>query len=170
MRGHFRSTQRPRAGFLRDSTTACALLSLDMPAPNVRGRDFMGTVRFISAAALFAFVCVAPASARAQEIDAPSQQVSASPFLIMFKYFNVEYERRLTKASTWGVSTSFVPGRNADYRNVGGFWHFYPGGRALQGFYIGGRVQMHHGSALTESANFRGVGFELGKKWIVGRR
>ena len=130
----------------------------------------MGTIRLISAAALFALACVAPASAHAQESDAPTQQVSASPFLLMYKYFNVEYERRLTKATTWGVSTSFVPGRNADYRNVGGFWHFYPGGRALQGFYIGGRVQLHHGSALHESANFGGVGFELGKNWIIGRR
>ena len=35
---------------------------------------------------------------------------------------------------------------------------------------IGGRVQLHHGSALHESANFGGVGFELGKNWIIGRR
>jgi hypothetical protein len=123
-----------------------------------------------SAAALSGLLCLVPASAFAQSADAPKQQVSASPFLVMYKYFNVEFERRATQASTWGVSTSFVPGRDANYRNVGGFWHYYPGGRALQGFYIGGRVQVHHGSTLTESATLGGVGFELGKNWIVGRR
>jgi len=133
----------------------------------VRGRTFMRPIRLIvSAAALSGILLPAPAHAQ----DAPRQQISASPFLIMYKYFNVEFERRATEGTTWGVSTSFVPGRNADYRNVGGFWHYYPGGRALQGFYIGGRVQLHHGSTLTESATLGGVGFELGKNWIVGRR
>jgi hypothetical protein len=128
---------------------------------------------FVSAAALSA-ICLAPAAAYAQSADVtggePQQQVSASPFLLMYKYFNVEYERRATNASTWGVSTAFLPVGGADYRNVGGFWHFYPGGRALRGFYLGGRVQVHHGSSDGESATLGGVGFELGKNWIVGRR
>jgi hypothetical protein len=127
-------------------------------------------------------MCSMPQRAQAQTPDTPTsqvsiapslsdakQQISASPFLVMWKYFNVEYERRATKANT-GVSTSFVPGRDADYRNVGAFWHYYPAGRALHGFYLGGRVQVHHGSALTESATLGGVGFELGKNWIIGRR
>jgi hypothetical protein len=125
-------------------------------------------VRTVSATALFAFMLLAPGAAQAQQVDA--QQVSSSPFLTMYKYFNVEFERRATTATTWGVSTSFVPGRNADYHNVGGFWHFYPGGRALRGFYLGGRLQVHHGSTFTESATLGGVGFELGKNWIIGRR
>ena len=128
----------------------------------------MRTIRLVvSAAALSGIMLLVPAAAHAQQ---PNQQVSASPFLIMYKYFNVEFERRATDATTWGVSTSLLPGRTADYRNVGGFWHFYPGGRALQGFYIGGRVQVHHASALHQSATLGGVGFELGKNWIVGRR
>jgi hypothetical protein len=131
---------------------------------------------FVSAAALFTLSFLAPAAARAQSADtlaapdAPRQQISTSPFLMAYRYFNVEFEHRATKASTWGVSTSFVPGDDADYRNVGGFWRYYPGGRALQGFYLGGRVQVHHGSTLTESATLGGVGFEMGKNWIVGRR
>ena len=129
----------------------------------------MRTIRLVvSAAALSLMTCLVPATAHAQE--APRQQVSASPFLIMYKYFNVEFERRATDSTTWGVSTSVLPGRNADYRNVGGFWHFYPGGHALRGFYIGGRVQVHHASALSASATLGGVGFELGKNWIIGRR
>ena len=123
--------------------------------------------RIVSATALSACILL-PASAHAQ--DAPKQQVSASPFLMMYKYFNVEFERRATQSSTWGLSTSFSPGTDADYRNVGAFWHYYPGGRALQGFYLGGRVQIHHGSSSTASATLGGVGFELGKNWIIGRR
>jgi hypothetical protein len=109
------------------------------------------------------------ASAAAASFDGPRQQISASPLLMMWKYFNVEYERRATAATTWGVSTSFVPG-GVRYRNVGGFWHYYPGGRALEGFYIGARAQVHHASALLDSATVAGLGIELGRNWIVGRR
>ena len=128
----------------------------------------MKTIRAIVSATALSACILLPVSAQAQ--DAPKQQVSASPFLIMYKYFNVEFERRATQSSTWGLSTSFAPGTAADYRNVGAFWHYYPGGRALQGFYLGGRVQIHHGSSSTASATLGGVGFELGKNWIIGRR
>ena len=129
----------------------------------------MQTIRtFVSATALSAFIVFAAGTAHAQE--APKQQISASPFLVMYNYFNVVFERRATPATTWGVSTSFLPGRSVDYRNVGTFWHFYPGGQALRGFYIGGRVQVHHASALNASATLGGVGFELGRNWIIGRR
>jgi hypothetical protein len=128
----------------------------------------------VSAAALCAIMCVTPAAARAQSADAPAvdthQQISASPFLIAYKYFNVEYEHRATKASTWGASTAFYPSDGVNYRNAGAFWHFYPGGQALRGFYLGGRVQVHHGSDGVGSATLGGVGFELGKNWIIGRR
>jgi hypothetical protein len=144
----------------------------------------MGFIRLVMwTMAVWGAMCSMPQRAQAQTPDTPTsqvstapsfsdakQQISASPFLVMWKYFNVEYERRATKANTWGVSTSFVPGRDADYRNVGAFWHYYPAGRALHGFYLGGRGQVHHGSALTESATLGGVGFELGKNWIIGRR
>ena len=124
--------------------------------------------RLVFATALSSLMMLLPAAASAQ--DAPTQQVSASPFLIAYKYFNVEYEHRATQASTWGISTSFAPGHDADYRNVGAFWHYYPGGRALNGFYLGGRLQVHHGSTATASATLGGVGFELGHNWIIGRR
>jgi len=128
---------------------------------------------FVSAAALFTALGLVPSTAHAQAAAPASdtrQQVSASPFLIMYKYFNVEYEHRATTSSTWGLSTAFYPSDGADYRNAGAFWHFYPGGRALNGFYIGGRVQVHHASDLTGSATLGGVGFELGKNWIIGGR
>jgi hypothetical protein len=129
----------------------------------------MRTIQFIvSAAALSGIMLLVPAPVTAQE--APKQQISASPFLIMYEYFNVEFERRATTASTWGVSSSFAPGRSVNYRNVGAFWHYYPGGRALQGFYIGGRVQVHRASSVHQAATLGGVGFELGKNWIIGRR
>jgi hypothetical protein len=124
--------------------------------------------RIVSATALSALIVLVPGAAFAQET--PKMQVSASPFLIMYKYFNVEFERRATASNTWGVSTSFVPGSSADYRNVGAFWHFYPSGQALRGFYLGGRVQVHHGSTIGASATLGGVGFELGKNWIFRGR
>ena len=59
----------------------------------------MRTIRLIvSAAALSGIMLLIPAPAHAQ--DAAKQQISASPFLIMYKYFNVEFERRATEAGT----------------------------------------------------------------------
>lgn len=137
--------------------------------------------RFAMAGAIVAAIGLAPSAAHAQTPDvlavpasasaAPLQQISANPFLIVFKYFNVEYERRATDASTWGVSTSFLPmGHSREYRNVGGFWHYYPGHRPLRGFFLGGRLQAHHFSGDGESGTIAGAGFELGYNWIVGRR
>jgi hypothetical protein len=74
----------------------------------------MRFIRFVvSTMAIAAVMCSLPARAHAQAADVPSaqttaspsfadarQQISASPFLVMWKYFNVEYERRATTATT----------------------------------------------------------------------
>jgi hypothetical protein len=58
-----------------------------------------------SAAALSGLLGLVPASAFAQSADAPKQQVSASPFLIMYRYFNVEFERRATQSTSLTLPT-----------------------------------------------------------------
>jgi len=121
-------------------------------------------------------ILAAPSIARAQAADsaAPSagvhQQLSANPFGLMFQWFNAEYERRATRSSTWGASTSFFSLDDAaDYANAAGFWRYYPQGRALHGLYIGGRAGVHRVGVDGDSGIFFGLGFELGYNWILGQ-
>lgn len=128
----------------------------------------------IAAACLAACLLASAAPAGAQTIGASSlpgnqQVISANPFLIMFSYFNVEYERRHKPSTSWGASTSFLGFDGADYGNVAGFYRYYPQGNALSGFYVGGRGGVHRVSASGDSGVFFGVGFELGYDWLLGR-
>ena len=129
--------------------------------------------RLVAPAAIIACVVLSPAPAAAQQADlAPAgnrQLVSANPFLLMYKWFNVEYERVHGESTTWGASASLLPIDHADYGNLAGFYRYYPQGRALDGFFIGGRSGVHRVSAGGESGVFFGVGFELGYDWLMGR-
>jgi hypothetical protein len=58
----------------------------------------------------------------------------------------------------------------ADYRNLQGFYRFYPRGRSLSGFYIGSRGGIHHVSVDNRAGTFFGVGFEFGYTWLGSER
>lgn len=115
-----------------------------------------------------------PDTAAAQAADltpSPNKQViSANPFLLMYEWFNVEYARKHKDATAWGASASLLPFDDADYGNVAVFYRYYPQGRALEGFYLGGRTGIHRVSAGDASGAFGGVGFELGYDWLLGAR
>lgn len=133
----------------------------------------MGYVCRGAAIVMFVMTLV-PAQAIAQTSIAPpmgvQQQVSANPFALMYQWFNAEYEHRAIGSSTWGASASFFSlGGDADYRNAAAFFRYYPQGRALHGFYIGGRAGAHRVSVDRESGAFMGLGFELGYNWLLGR-
>jgi hypothetical protein len=96
------------------------------------------------------------------------QVLSANPFLLMFKTFNAEFERRHTASSTWGVSGMVFDFSEANYRNASVFYRYYPQREALNRFYIGGRGGLHHVSAGDSSGQFFGLGFELGYSWLLG--
>jgi hypothetical protein len=121
---------------------------------------------------LFVSLGAATASAQThgvQPLPENRQTVSANPFLLMYKWFNVEYERKHKDATTWGASAALLPFDNADYGNVSAFYRYYPQGRALDGFFIGGKAGVHRVSAGDEAGKFFGVGFELGYDWLLGR-
>jgi hypothetical protein len=86
----------------------------------------------------------------------------------MLKDVNLEYERRHLASTTFGVSTSAIGLGETDYRNLQGFYRFYPQGRSLSGFYVGGRGGVHRLSADGESGTFFGLGFEVGYTWLLG--
>ena len=97
------------------------------------------------------------------------QVVSASPFLLMFKWFNVDYERKINEYHTWGASTSFLSlDDDEDYVNAQLAYRFYPQRAALTGFYLGGRGGFHNVDFRGDDDKFFGLGFELGYNWLLG--
>jgi hypothetical protein len=100
-----------------------------------------------------------------------NQIVSANPFGLMFEWFNVDYERKINEASTWGASASFLSlGGDADYLNAQFAYRYYPQGTALAGFYLGGKGGLHSVSVDEASGQFFGLGFELGYNWVLGTK
>jgi hypothetical protein len=64
----------------------------------------------LSALAVVLLCAAAPAIAQVETaVPAPHEQIlSANPFGLLFGWFNAEYERRLSPATTWGVSGSVL--------------------------------------------------------------
>jgi len=102
--------------------------------------------------------------ARGEEPNA-SQAITVNPIFMTAGWFNAEYERTLTSASTWGASYSrFAPGgKNAGgYRGVKAVWRYYPRGTVLQGKWLGlraGRSRLWDQSIATF---YSLVGLEMG--------
>ena len=96
--------------------------------------------------------------------------VSANPFLLMGEYANVEFERKHTESGTFGISASSVGFGDSDYRNLQGFYRYYPQGASLTGFYIGGRGGLHRVSDDGDSGHAFGLGFEIGYGWLFGAK
>lgn len=122
------------------------------------------------------FTCaVTPALAQTAAVVTPvvhSQRVSSNPFGLMFEWYNVEYERRFTGATTWGASLSTFS-RDADsfdYLNTNALIRHYPGGEALSGFFLGGRAGVFRVSGHRESEVCFGLGFEIGYEWLLGKK
>jgi hypothetical protein len=121
------------------------------------------------------YLILAPSAAFAQSEGtkfpvANKQVISSSPFLLMAKYFNVEFERKGTEKTTFGVSASSFGFDDADYRNLQAFYRYYPQGASLTGFFIGGRGGVHHVSELDDAGHAYGLGFELGYGWLLGAK
>lgn len=128
----------------------------------------------LAAAAAAVLLGSIPAEAQSQEGTAPpvshQQVVSANPFGLMLGWWNVEYERKFTPSSTWGVSTSFLRFEGDDFASVNAVYRYYPQGAAFRGFFLGGRAGGYHGSDEGESGRAFGLGFELGYTWLLGAR
>ena len=70
------------------------------------------------------------------------QAISANPFLLLFEWFNVEYERKVSDTGTLGFTASGFSFDEGDetYRGFSAFYRYYPQGAALSGFSLGGRL------------------------------
>ena len=126
------------------------------------------------AAAMLLASSPAHAQAQAQESTKPAvpheQVLSANPFGIVLRWWNVEFERKLTPSSTWGASTSLLALEGSDFASLNALYRYYPQGAALSGFFLGGRVGFYHVSDESESGEALGLGFEIGYTWLLGSR
>ncbi len=118
---------------------------------------------------VLAVASVASAQADATRVQVPHNQVlSANPFLLMFKYVNVEFERKTGDFTSFGASASTAGFDDATYSNFQAFYRYYPQGMSLTGFYIGARGGVHRVSDDLGSGHAFGLGFELGYGWLIG--
>ena len=125
------------------------------------------------------FVLLIPAAAFAQTAAPPpsvqfDQVLSANPLGVVIKWFNVEYERKLGPATTFGASASHFS--ELDLSNAALMLRWYPQQSPLEGFYLGARAGAFGFKTYTyEFRSYReqnrvlpGAGVELGYNWLLG--
>ncbi len=121
-----------------------------------------------------AAVLVSPAAVSAQGSTrtpvAYNQTISANPFGLMFKWWNVEYERKLSDSQTFGVSGSRFDLGNGELDRGTIFYRYYPQQAALTGTYLGARVGVMRGGAPRSSHSALSGGVEIGYSWLLGPR
>lgn len=98
------------------------------------------------------------------------QTISANPFGLVIKWFNAEYERKLTNTMTIGASGSNFSFDGADLRRFNALFRYYPQGAALTGVYLGGRGGIARVSEFDESAHAFSTGVEVGYSWLFGSK
>ena len=112
-----------------------------------------------------------PSEARGEEPGA-SQAVTMNTVFAAFGWFNAEYERTLTPASTWGASYSrFAPGglSPGGYRGMKAVWRYYPRGKALEGRWLGFRAGRSRLWDRSTTNSFSLVGLEMGHSEALGQ-
>lgn len=127
-------------------------------------------LRLMFGAALF-LAAVPPVYAQDERGTTPAdhrQVVSASPILLMAKWFNADYERKITPTMTWGVSGSYLSGDDFDYGRASVLVRFYPQRAALTGFYLGGQSGLYRISDVGEHEHLYGAGIDIGYAWLLG--
>lgn len=100
----------------------------------------------------------------------PMQVISTNPFGVVFEWFNLEYERRLSDTFSLGFAGSYVPLDSGDDHYISGnaLVRYYPQRSALSGFYFGGRTGVYDVNDGGGSEVFFGAGFEIGYTWLLG--
>jgi hypothetical protein len=103
---------------------------------------------------------------------ATTHVISAHPFLLLWEWANIEYERKISPTGSLGAAGSWLTVDDGDttYRSLAGFYRYYPQGAALSGFYIGGRFGIHHGDGKDDSGHVFGLGIDVGYGWLLGAK
>ncbi len=121
-----------------------------------------------------AVLSVGPSAASAQETPPPNGDViSANPFLLLFEWFNAEWEHRLAPNRTVGISGSHFSANDVSYTTSSLLLRVYPQERAPGGMFLGARAGGHYiaedDSFFDPDEDFAfGFGIEVGYTWIFG--
>ena len=105
-----------------------------------------------------------------------NQVVSANPFaVILFPWYNGEYERKLSEKTTLGISGSRLPwGDDDGFYSMNAAFRYYPGETPFKGFYLGPRIGTFWVSYKNDErpADAKGprlgLGAEVGYAWLLG--
>jgi hypothetical protein len=99
-----------------------------------------------------------------------NQTISANPLGFMFKWFNAEYERKLTESVTVGASASTFRLTDDDLQRFNALVRYYPQEAALTGAFIGARAGIARVDYGVDNANAFGIGVEIGYSWLFGAK
>lgn len=113
--------------------------------------------------------------------------ITTNPFLILFGWWNIEYEYKLSGNSTLGVAGSYYSftetideedflsfDQKTKYFSGYAIYRFHPSGKAHAGFYFGGRLgitsieQEDLDTGLTDDGSAFGFGLDVGYTWLLG--
>jgi len=99
---------------------------------------------------------------------AHKQVISANPFLLLWEWGNIEYERKVSPKMTVGAAASVLSVDDVNYESLNGLLRYYPQGAAMSGFSFGGRLGVHNGSDDKEEGHTFGFGVDIGYSWLLG--
>ena len=109
--------------------------------------------------------------------------ITTNPFLILFSWWNVEYEYKLANHSTIGFVGSYysfeddedeIDAGNSKYMSGYLIYRYYPSAKAHSGFYFGGRLGItgieveYLDEQPTEKGTAYGFGLDVGYTWLLG--
>ncbi len=126
-----------------------------------------------------------PVAAQDNTPPAPTTKnlITTNPFLILFSWWNIEYERKIAPNSTLGIAASYTSYEDdeedmdaAKSKYLSGYliYRFYPSGKAPSGFYFGGRLGVtsvefeYYDDEPTEKGTAFGFGLDVGYTWLLG--
>lgn len=133
----------------------------------------MRNVSLVAGVGMLTLVAATPARAQDEGTKAPvahTRIVSTSPILLMFKFFNIDYERKISPAVTLGASGSYLPIGGFDYGRATMHARYYPQGAALTGFYMGAQTGVHRAGTSRDHGVFFGAGVDVGCAWLFGAK
>jgi hypothetical protein len=133
----------------------------------------MRAVALFAGVAILTLVAITPVQAQddgTTGVETRTNVISASPLLLMFKWFNVDYEHRISPTVTLGASGSYLPmGDGFNYERATVHARYYPQGTALRGFYMGVQTGLHRADSGHHGV-LLGAGTDLGYAWLMGSK
>ena len=143
------------------------MLQLHHPTPSTWNVPMRSCSRATVACAVTVVLLAMTAPVHAQSLLPERRNViSANPFGLLLEFFNGEYERVVSEASTVGAGGSFITQDDIEYLNADAFFRFYPQGDPLDGWAFGAKVGI---TSVNDVGTYFGFGFDVNKSWLLGR-